>query len=78
MSVPLKSKSDPKFVEWLCRNKNNNLMRTLIFGRMVVHKERINETKKIIYFCQMAVYKWKKYINEDPNFWSNGHALKKE
>ena len=52
-------------------------MRTLVFGRMVVHKERINEIKKIIYFCQMVVCKWKIYITEDSNFWSNGRALKK-
>ena len=30
-------------VEWSCTNKKNKLMRTLIFGRMVVYKERINE-----------------------------------
>ena len=51
-------------------------MRTLFFGGMVVHKEKINERKKIIYFCRMVVCKWKKYINEDPNFCSNGPALK--
>ena len=45
---------------------------------MELQKERINEIKKIIYFCQMVVCKGKKYINEDPNFWSNGRALKKE
>ena len=66
----------PKFAEWSCTNKNNKLMRTLFFGWMVVHKERINERKKIIYVCRMVVCKWKKYINEDPNFWSNGRALK--
>ena len=44
---------------------------------MVVYKERINEIKKIIYFCRMVVCKLKIYINEDPNFWSNGGALKK-
>ena len=43
---------------------------------MVKHKERINE-RKVIYFCWMAVCKWKININEDPSFWSNGHALKK-
>ena len=32
-------------VEWSCTNKVNKLMRTPIFGRMVVHKERINEIK---------------------------------
>ena len=32
----------PNFVEWSCSNKNNKLMTTLFFGRMVVHKERIN------------------------------------
>ena len=47
----------PNFAECLCTNKNNKLMRTLFFGRMVVHKERINERKKIIYFCRMAVCK---------------------
>ena len=26
----------------------------------------------------MVVCKRKKYVNEDPNFWSNGRALKKE
>ena len=26
----------------------------------------------------MVVYKRKKYINEDPNFWLNDRALKKE
>ena len=52
-------------------------MRTLIFGRMVVHKERINEIKKIIYFCRMVVFKWKININEGFNFWLNGRALKK-
>ena len=41
--------------EWLCAN--NKSMWTLIFGRMVVYKERINEIKKIIYFCQMVVCK---------------------
>ena len=45
---------------------------------MVVHKERINERKKIIYFCRMIVCKRKIYINEDPNFWWNGRALKKK
>ena len=60
----------PNFVEWSCTNKNNKLMRTLFFGRMTVHKERINERKKIMSFCRMVVCKWKKYINEDPNFWS--------
>ena len=30
-------------VKWLCTNKNNKLMRTLIFDWMFVHKERINE-----------------------------------
>ena len=30
-------------VEWSCTNKKNKLMRTLIFGRIVVYKERINE-----------------------------------
>ena len=25
------------FVEWLCANENNKSMRTLIFGRMLVH-----------------------------------------
>ena len=64
-------------VEWSCTNKVNKLMATLIFGRMVAYKERINEIKKIIYFCRMVVCKWKIYINEDPNFWSNGCALKK-
>ena len=29
-------------------------------------------------FGRMVVYKWKNYINVDPNFWSNGRALKKE
>ena len=52
-------------------------MMTLIFGRMVVHKEKANEGKKIIYIFWMVVCKGKKYINKDPNFWSNGRALKK-
>ena len=67
----------PNLVEWSCTNKNNTLMRTLFFGRMVLHKEWINERKKVIYFCQMVVCKQKKYINEDPNLWLNGRALKK-
>ena len=25
-------------------------------------------------FSRMVVYKWKKQINEEPNFWSNGRA----
>ena len=48
------------------------------FGRMVVYKERINERKKIIYFRRIVVIKWKIYVNENPNFWSNGLALKKK
>ena len=64
-------------VEWSCTNKINKLMRTLIFGRMVVHKERINERKKVIYFCRMVVCKGKININEDPSFWLNGRVLKK-
>ena len=47
-----------------------------MFGRMVVHKKSINE-RKVIYFCQMIVCKWKIYINENPNLWFSGHALKK-
>ena len=35
-------------VEWSCTNKKK-IMRTLIFGRIVVHKERINERKKVIF-----------------------------
>ena len=35
--------------------KNNKLMRTQIFDRMVVHKEKMKETKKIIYICRMVV-----------------------
>ena len=38
------------FAEWSCTNQNNKLMRTLFFGRMVLHKEIINERKKIINF----------------------------
>ena len=45
---------------------------------MVVHKERTNERRKVTYFCRMVVRKWKIYVNVDPNFWSNGRALKKE
>ena len=71
----LKSKSGVQIFEYKYKNK---LMRTFIFGRLGVQKERIYETKKIIYFYPMVVCKWKKYINEDPNFWSNGRALKKE
>ena len=41
-------------VEWSCPNKKNKLMRILIFGRMVVHKERINERKKVIYFVEWS------------------------
>ena len=52
-------------------------MMTLIFGRMVVHKEKANEGKNIIYIFWMVVCKGKKYINKDPNFLSNGRALKK-
>ena len=52
-------------------------MRTLIFGQMVAYKERINEKKKVIYFCRMVVCKGKININEDPSFWLNGRVLKK-
>ena len=47
-------------MEWLCTNKNNKLIRTLIFGRMVAQKERINEGKKMTYFCRMVMCKLKK------------------
>ena len=30
-----------------------------------------------MYFCQMVVCKKEKKINEDPNFWSNIRAQKK-
>ena len=30
-------------VEWSCTSKRNKSMRTLIFGQMVVTKERLNE-----------------------------------
>ena len=33
---------------------------------------------RILIFGQMVVYKKNKLINEDPNFWSNGRAQKKE
>ena len=33
----------PNLVKWLCKNKRKKLMRTLIFGRMVVQKEKIYE-----------------------------------
>ena len=36
-------------VEWSCTNKRNKSMWTLIFGRMVVHKERINERRSYIF-----------------------------
>ena len=42
-------------VEWSCENKINKLTRTLVFGRMVVHKERINVRRT--YFCGMVVCK---------------------
>ena len=57
--------------------KKKKLMRTLIFGQMVAYKERINERKKVIYFCRMVVCKGKININEDPSFWLNGRVLKK-
>ena len=47
----------PNFVKQLWPNKNNELIRTLFFGSMVVRKERINERKMSIYFCRMAVCK---------------------
>ena len=81
-------------VEWSCTNKINKLMRTLtfgrvvvyiknksvwtlIFGRIVVHK-RNNKLKKAIYFCRMVVYKKRKEISADPNFWLNSRAQKKD
>ena len=47
----------PNFLEWSCANKTSKLMRTLFFGRMVVHKERIFERKNIIYFCRIVTCK---------------------
>ena len=44
------------FVEWSCANERYKL-KTLIFGRMVVLNERINDRKKVIHFCQMVVCK---------------------
>ena len=36
-------------MEWSCANKNIELVRTLIFGRMVVQKEKVNERKSYIF-----------------------------
>ena len=41
-------------VERSCTKKQNKLMRILIFGGMVVRKERINERKKVIYFVEWS------------------------
>ena len=50
----LRVRVTPNFVKWSYTNKNNKLMMTLFFGRMIVHKERINERKKIIYFVEWS------------------------
>ena len=57
--INLRVRVTPNFGRWSCKNKQNKLIKNLIFGRMVVHKERINERKKIIYFCRMVVCKEK-------------------
>ena len=36
-------------VEWSCANKKIELMKTQIFGRMVVQKGKINERKSYIF-----------------------------
>ena len=38
------------FVKWLCANKRNKLIRTLTFGRVVVHKEK-HETEPSFRCC---------------------------
>ena len=38
------------FVKWLCVNKRNKLIRTLTFGRVVVHKEK-HETEPSFRCC---------------------------
>ena len=55
------------FVEWSPANKRNKSVRDLIFGWMVVHKRK-NKWKRTIYFCQLVVYKQKKWISGNPKF----------
>ena len=40
--------------EWSCTNKKDKLMRILIFGLMVVHKERISERKRSYIFVEWS------------------------
>ena len=50
-------------------------MRTLVFGRMVVHKGRLFERGPYVlvkWSCANKRYK----TNEDPNFWLNGRVQK--
>ena len=49
----LKVRMTPNFGQMVVYKKNE-LLRTLIFGRMVMHKERTNKRKKVIYFCRMV------------------------
>ena len=44
---------------------------------MFLIKERINEREPYISVEWLRVHK-KKKINQDPNFWSNGRAEKKD
>ena len=46
-------------------------MKTLIFGQMVVQREKINERRPYIFV------EWS-FANGDPSFWWNGRSLKKE
>ena len=42
-------------VKWSCTNTKIKLMMTLIFGRMVVHKEKKNERRSHIFVeCSFA------------------------
>ena len=54
--INLRIRATPNFGRMVIykKKKKKKLMRMLIFGRMVVHKERINERKKVIYFVEWS------------------------
>ena len=62
------------FVEFSCGNERNKSMVTPNFDKMVVH-QRKNKLMRIPNLARMIMHKKN---NEDPNFWSNGRALKKK
>ena len=49
------------FVEWSCANERNKSVRTLIFGRMVVHK-RLNERGPYIFVEWSCAHKRNKSV----------------